>query len=84
MGHGLHGRGIFTSGTFRETGIHLPGVMNPLSKIYTFVPEPIDQNHFFTLYLPPGSDCNIRSGNADIIRRDEDCVYIKTYNLQRQ
>ena len=55
---------------------------DPSTKICTIVQNPPDQDHFFTLYLPPHSDCSIRSGNADIIKRDEDRVYIKTHNFQ--
>ena len=54
---------------------------DPSTKNCTIVTDPADCDHFFTLYLPPHSDCIIRSGNADIIKRDEDRVYIKTHDL---
>jgi hypothetical protein len=55
---------------------------NPATKTCTIVLEPADQDHFLTLYLPPHSECIIQSGNAEIIKKEEDCAYIKTYNLQ--
>jgi hypothetical protein len=55
---------------------------NRSSKTCIIVPDVTDQDHFFTLYLPPHSDCIIRSGNADIIKRDGNRVYIKTHTLQ--
>ena len=55
---------------------------DPSTKTCKIVPDPADQDHSFTLYLPPHSDCIIRSGNADILKRDGDRVYIKTQNLQ--
>jgi hypothetical protein len=68
--HSLRNRNAFSSGHDLST------------KTYTIVPEPADCDHFFTLYLPDHSDCSIQSGNADIIKRDGDRVYIKTHNLQ--
>jgi hypothetical protein len=68
--HSLRNRTIFTS------------EYDPSTKTCTIVPDPADRDHFFTLYLSPHSDCIIQSGNADIIKRDGDCVYIKTHNLQ--
>jgi hypothetical protein len=41
-----------------------------------------DPERYFTVYLPPGTEYTIRSGDADIIKRDRDHVYIKTRNLQ--
>jgi hypothetical protein len=55
---------------------------DPLSKTFSLLPKPSDREHFFTLYLPPHSDCSIQSGNADIIRRKEDHIYIKTHHQQ--
>ena len=55
---------------------------DPSTKTCTIIPDPTDQDHSFTLYLPPNADCIIRSKNADIIKRDGDYVYIKTHNLQ--
>jgi hypothetical protein len=57
---------------------------DPSTKTCTIVPLPTDKDHFFTLCLPPQSDCIIRSDNADIIKRDGDHVYIKTHNLQNK
>jgi hypothetical protein len=42
-----------------------------------------DPERYFTVYLPPGTECTIRSENADIIKRDGDCVYIKTHHQQK-
>jgi peptidoglycan/xylan/chitin deacetylase (PgdA/CDA1 family) len=58
------------------------GTYDPASKTYSIIPLPTGRDYFFTLYLPAHSDCVIRSGNADIIKRDGDRVYIKTHNLQ--
>jgi hypothetical protein len=55
---------------------------DPSTKNCIIFPDPAEQDCFFTLYLPPNSDCIIRSQNADIIKRDGDIVYIKTHNLQ--
>jgi hypothetical protein len=49
----------------------------------TIIPNPINIDHFLSLYLPPHSHCDIRSGNAQIIKRDENCVHIKTHNLEK-
>jgi len=54
---------------------------NPSTKTLTLIPHPADLDHTFTLYLPPHSDCIIQSGNADIVKKEGDCVYIKTHNL---
>ena len=56
---------------------------DPFTKTCTIVPDPIDQDHYFTLYLPPNTDCAIRSNNADIIKRNGDHVNIKTHHLQK-
>ena len=66
-----------------EPGIPSPVIMIPQQRPVLLVPDPADQDHFFTLYLPPNTDCIIRSENADIIKRDGDHVYIKTHNLQK-
>ena len=42
-----------------------------------------DPERYFTVYLPPGTECTVRSGNADIIKRDGGCVYIKTHLQQK-
>jgi hypothetical protein len=55
---------------------------DPLVKTCAILPVNADDDQFYTLYLPPHCDCSIRSGNADIIKRDGDLVYIKTHNLQ--
>jgi hypothetical protein len=55
---------------------------DPLSKTCSVVLKPEHREHFLTIHLPPHSDCTIRSGNADIIERDEDHVYIKTRHQQ--
>jgi hypothetical protein len=68
--HSLRNMNAFTSG------------YNPSTRTLTIVPDPSDQDHFFTLYLPAQSECSIHSGNADIIKRDGDRMYIKTHNLQ--
>jgi len=52
------------------------------TKICTINMAPAENCHFLTMYLPPHTDCVIRSGNAVIIKRDGDCVYIKTLNPQ--
>ena len=49
----------------------------------TIIPSDNDYEQFFTLYLPPGSEGTIHSGNADVIKREGDCVYIKTHNQQK-
>lgn len=56
---------------------------DPSTKTCSILANPEDQDHFFTLYLPSHSDCNILSGNADIIKRDGDHVYIKTHHQQK-
>ncbi len=53
------------------------------SKTCTIVPNYPEQDHFFTLNLPSQYQCNIHSGNAKIIRKEGNCVYIKTQNLQK-
>jgi hypothetical protein len=53
------------------------------AKTCTIIPNPLNNNHFLSLYLPLHSICDIRSGNAQIIRRDENCIYIKTHHLQK-
>jgi hypothetical protein len=55
---------------------------DPLVKTCSILPANADRDQFYTLYLPPHSDCSIRSGNADIVKRDGDVVYVKTHNLQ--
>jgi hypothetical protein len=52
------------------------------TKTCTIVPYVTDQDYFFTLYLPAYSGCVILSGNADIIKRDGNRVYIKARNQQ--
>jgi len=42
-----------------------------------------DPERYFTIYIQPGNECTILSDNADILKRDGDCVYIKTHNLQK-
>jgi hypothetical protein len=49
----------------------------------TIIPAFTDSEFYFTLHLPPGTDATIHSENANIIRRDGDCIYIKTHNLQK-
>ena len=49
----------------------------------SIIPSGTDPDRYFTLYLPPGKECTIRSENADIIKRDGDCVYIKTHHQQK-
>jgi hypothetical protein len=49
----------------------------------SIIPSGNDPERYFTMYLPPGTECTIRSGNADIIKRDGDCVYIKTHLQQK-
>ena len=44
----------------------------------TILPSRPDSGLYFTLYLPPGTTGVIRSGNARIIRKDGDCIHIKT------
>ncbi len=41
-----------------------------------------DPQCHFTLNLPPGTNCHVMSGNADIIRKDGNCVYLKTHHQQ--
>ncbi len=53
------------------------------AKTLTIIPHHPEQEHFFTLHLPSDSITDIRSGNAKIIRRDGNCIYIKTCNLQK-
>jgi glutaredoxin-related protein len=52
------------------------------AKICKIIPTPGYHNHYFSLYVPPNSTCNILSGNAQIFRKRGDCLYIKTHNLQ--
>jgi hypothetical protein len=47
----------------------------------TIVPGDNRPGLFFTLYLPDGLTCSVRSGNADIIRREENYITIKTHHL---
>jgi hypothetical protein len=54
----------------------------PVTKTCTIVSIPPEQDHFFTLYLPLHSDCSILSGNADIIKKEGDRVFIKTHKLK--
>ena len=51
--------------------------------LYSIIPSNTEPNQYFTMYLPPGTEGTIRSGNADIIHKDEDCVYIKTHHQQK-
>jgi hypothetical protein len=46
------------------------------------VPTPVNKDHFFSIYIPSDKMCCIRSGNAIIIKNEEDCVHIKTQALQ--
>jgi hypothetical protein len=55
---------------------------DPSTKTCTIIANPADRDHFFTLQLPPHSECILRSGNAEIIKRDGDRIYIKTHNIQ--
>jgi hypothetical protein len=48
----------------------------------SITPVATDTDQFFTLYLPPGTNGIIPSGNAEIIRKEGDCIYIKTNRLQ--
>jgi hypothetical protein len=68
--HSIRNRSAFTA------------AFDPSTGTCSILPDPADQDHFFTLYLPIRTECYIRSGNADIIRKDDDRVYIKTHNLQ--
>jgi peptidoglycan/xylan/chitin deacetylase (PgdA/CDA1 family) len=49
----------------------------------SIIPSKSVPEQYFTLTIPQGAECTIRSGNADIIKKDRDCVYIKTLNLQK-
>lgn len=49
----------------------------------SIIPSGTDPDRYFTVYLPLGTECTIRSENADIIKRDGDCVYIKTHYQQK-
>jgi hypothetical protein len=51
--------------------------------LYSIIPSGTYPKCYFTLYLPLGTECTIRSENADIIKRDGNCVYIKTHYLQK-
>jgi hypothetical protein len=51
--------------------------------LYSIISSGTDPEHYFTLYLPHGTECTIRSGNADIIKRDGDRVYLKTHHQQK-
>lgn len=53
------------------------------TKTCTIIPNPNKCDQFLTLYLPPHSHCYIRSGNAQVIQIDGDCIYIKTHHLQQ-
>jgi len=49
--------------------------------ICKIIPTFTGSEFFFTLHLPPHFTCDILSGNAQVILREGDCVYIKTHNL---
>ena len=51
--------------------------------LYSIVPTAPSPDCYFTLYPPPGTECTIHSGNAEVIRKDGECIYIKTHNLQK-
>lgn len=53
------------------------------SKTCTVTVNRSEQDHFFMLNLPAHTQCSIHSGNAKIIRREGNCTYIKTQNLQK-
>jgi hypothetical protein len=53
------------------------------TKTCTIFPDHNKCDQFLTLYLPPHSQANICSGNAQILRKDGDCVYIKTPKKQK-
>jgi hypothetical protein len=53
-----------------------------LDKTIKIIPDPGDKDQYLTLHLPYQSICDIRSGNAHIIRKDENCVFIKTHHLR--
>jgi hypothetical protein len=55
---------------------------NPTTKTCTIIPTPAEQDQFFTFYLPLRSECSILSGNAEIIKKEGDRVFIKTHKLQ--
>jgi hypothetical protein len=46
----------------------------------SIIPSGTDSEYYFTIHLLPGMNCFIHSENADIIKRDGDCVYIKTHH----
>lgn len=50
---------------------------------YSIIPSDTGPKHYFTVYLPEGAGCTIRSENADIIKNDGDRVYIKTHSSQK-
>ena len=56
---------------------------DPSTMTCTIITSPAEQDQFFSLIFPSNIQCDIRSGNAQIIRREEDCTYIKTYNLKK-
>jgi hypothetical protein len=68
--YSLRNRNTFTS------------AFDPSTKTCSIMPSPTHQDQFLTLYLPSHADCSILSGNADIIKKDGDRVYIKTHDLQ--
>jgi hypothetical protein len=41
-----------------------------------------DPERYFTVNLPPGTDCTILSDNVELIKKDGDCVYLKTHHKQ--
>jgi peptidoglycan/xylan/chitin deacetylase (PgdA/CDA1 family) len=53
------------------------------TKICTIIPDFNEQEHFFTIYLPDYSDCDIDLENTHVIHRDGKYVYIKTNCLQK-
>jgi hypothetical protein len=52
------------------------------NSLCTIIPYDTDSEHYFTLYLPPGTTGKIQTENADLIDRKGNFMYIKTHNLQ--
>jgi hypothetical protein len=46
-------------------------------------PDSNTNDHYLTLYLPSHAHPVICSGNAEILEKNGDCIYIKTHNLQQ-
>jgi hypothetical protein len=52
------------------------------SKTLTIIPDQMGQESYLTVYLPPNTNGDLQSDKARIIGSGDNCIYIKTKDLQ--